>query len=524
MLHAAVMTWNINGLQTSRVRGLRAASPKGSVETFRFGDVDVLMVYEHKILAPFVNLMSADPGLRGSLLVATYHGVVEYVVPPIVLVDSSSPLPLRRIGKEVKRPPPDGSAFRPSPATGVDDDLPDSTLFKVDVASSWYHDILIFLSTGNFPIDLTPLEKRRLLLKRKPFTLIGEQLYKAGLDGILRRCVAPHEVQDILADAHEGHIGGHQSGPTTAEKILQSGLWWPYLFRDAIAFVKLCDTCQRCAPKPSRLANRPLQVSMAWLPYERWGIDFVGPITPTAQPSGARYLLVATDYATKWAEVAPTKGCTAATVAKFLYQNIFCRFGCPLEITSDQHTHFVNDLLATMFHKYQIFHRKSCSYYPRANGQAESINKVLLMLLRKTCYLHPTTWADAVLGTTWAYRTSFKATIKHTPFQLAFGVEAIAPFEFISGSVRVGSLRVQNVGGDVANTSSSCKGVPTSSALKDNNSDNVQTRTSATRNCNETKPKKPLCSKLDDKELDLLYDPILDCYYDPKTNRYYELK
>ncbi|MCO5586510.1 hypothetical protein L7F22_040450 [Adiantum nelumboides] len=339
------------------------------------------------------------------------------------------------------------------PATGVDDDLPDNTLFKVDVASSWYHDILILLSTVNFPIDLTPLEKRRLLLKSKPFTLIGGQLYKAGLDGILRRCLAPHEVQDILADAHEGHIGGHQSGPTTAEKILQSGLWWPYLFRDAIAFAKQCDTCQRCAPKPSRLANRPLQVSMAWLPFERWGIDFVGPITPTAQPSGARYLLVATDYATKWAEVAPTKDCTAATVAKFLYQNIFCRFGCPLEITSDQGTHFVNDLLATMFHKYQIFHRKSCSYYPRANGQAESTNKVLLMLLRKTCYLHPTTWADAVLGTTWAYRTSFKATTKHTPFQLAFGLEAIAPFEFINGSVRVGSLRVQNVGGDVANTS-----------------------------------------------------------------------
>ncbi|MCO5547521.1 hypothetical protein L7F22_000971 [Adiantum nelumboides] len=70
----------------------------------------------------------------------------------------------------------------------------------------------------------------------------------------------------------------------------------------------------------------------------------------------------------------------------------------------------------------------------------------------------------------------------------------------------------------------SCKGVPTSSALKDNNSDNVQMSTSATRNCNETKPKKPLCTKLDEKELDLLYDPILDCYYDPKTNRYYELK
>ncbi|MCO5597162.1 hypothetical protein L7F22_051238 [Adiantum nelumboides] len=40
------------------------------------------------------------------------------VVPPIVLADLSAPLSLRRIGKEVKRPPPDGSAFRPSAASG----------------------------------------------------------------------------------------------------------------------------------------------------------------------------------------------------------------------------------------------------------------------------------------------------------------------------------------------------------------------------------------------------------------------
>ncbi|MCO5574755.1 hypothetical protein L7F22_028545 [Adiantum nelumboides] len=130
----------------------------------------------------------------------------------------------------------------------------------------------------------------------------------------------------------------YQSSPTTTEKILQSGLWWPYLFRDAIAFAKQCDTCQRCAPKPSRLANRPLQVSMAWLPFERWDIDFVGPITPTAQPSGARYLLVATDYATKWAEVAPTKDCTSSYSGKIFVSKYF------LQVTLHNQALFYMDL------------------------------------------------------------------------------------------------------------------------------------------------------------------------------------
>ncbi|MCO5588603.1 hypothetical protein L7F22_042560 [Adiantum nelumboides] len=157
-------------------------------------------------------------------------------------------------------------------ATGIEDDFPDSSLFKIDTTPEW------------------------------PFTLIGGQLYKSGPDGVLRRCVSPHEIEHILEDAHYGPAGGHYPGHITAQKIIQSGLWWPYIFRDAIAYVKVCDVCQRCGPKSSKQANRPLQVSMAWLPFERWGIDFVGPISPPAQPSNKKYLLVATDYATKWAE------------------------------------------------------------------------------------------------------------------------------------------------------------------------------------------------------------------------------
>jgi hypothetical protein len=79
----------------------------------------------------------------------------------------------------------------------------------------------------------------------------------------------------------------------------------------------------------------PLVPLLALAPFKKWGIDFVGPIYPPSKHGRKRYILVATDYATKWAEAVATKTDDAQTVAKFLYENIISRFGCPKELISD---------------------------------------------------------------------------------------------------------------------------------------------------------------------------------------------
>ena len=52
---------------------------------------------------------------------------------------------------------------------------------------------------------------------------------------------------------------------------------------------------------------------------------------------------------------------TAASAAKFLYECIWCRYGCPIELISDQGGHLRS--------------RQTTPYYPQANGLAESTNK-----------------------------------------------------------------------------------------------------------------------------------------------------
>jgi hypothetical protein len=98
-----------------------------------------------------------------------------------------------------------------------------------------------------------------MVVRAVDYQLIIGKLYKLGLDSLLRRCFLDHEKKDILWECHNGVVGGHVGGKATAEKILQVGLWWAMLFKDAKVYAKSCDVCQRVG-KPSQRDELPLQL------------------------------------------------------------------------------------------------------------------------------------------------------------------------------------------------------------------------------------------------------------------------
>ncbi|MGG6712928.1 UNVERIFIED_CONTAM: hypothetical protein ITH36_25290, partial [Salmonella enterica subsp. enterica serovar Weltevreden] len=66
-----------------------------------------------------------------------------------------------------------------------------------------------------------------------------------GSDGLMRTCVFCEEAQGVLSKCHGEKVGGHYGASKMAAKILASGFYWPTLFKDAHAFVKAFDACQR---------------------------------------------------------------------------------------------------------------------------------------------------------------------------------------------------------------------------------------------------------------------------------------
>ena len=77
--------------------------------------------------------------------------------------------------------------------TGIEDDLPDAHLFRVEAIPSELAEIGQYLQEGKAPDHYSEKRKKILTIKVAPFTLINGNLYKLGLDDVFHRCALEHE-------------------------------------------------------------------------------------------------------------------------------------------------------------------------------------------------------------------------------------------------------------------------------------------------------------------------------------------
>ena len=65
------------------------------------------------------------------------------------------------------------------------------------------------------------------------------------------------------------------------------------------------------------------------------GTGFRRTLRPPTYKTHAQYIIVATDYLTKWVDAKATQKDDARMTAQFLYENVFTRYGLPIELVSD---------------------------------------------------------------------------------------------------------------------------------------------------------------------------------------------
>ena len=93
--------------------------------------------------------------------------------------------------------------------------------------------MLILLSQNSCLQVLLINKKKKFFYDLRHYFWDDPHLYKEGADGILRRCIPEYEQEEVLRKCHNSDYGGHHASERTAHKVLQSGFYWPTLFKDA---------------------------------------------------------------------------------------------------------------------------------------------------------------------------------------------------------------------------------------------------------------------------------------------------
>ena len=96
-----------------------------------------------------------------------------------------------------------------------------------------------------------------------------------------------------------------------------------------------------------------------------------------------RFILVAIDYFTKWVEAASFASVTKNVVARFIKQNLICRYGIPDRIITENGINLNNTMITSLCEQFQIQYHNSSPSQPKMNGAVEAANKNIKKIIQK---------------------------------------------------------------------------------------------------------------------------------------------
>ena len=230
----------------------------------------------------------------------------------------------------------------------------------------------------------------------------------------------------LLGQYHDSMGGGGHQGVKRTYEALRLKYFWPKMYSDVEKHVTTCDECQRA--KNTRTTPAPLIPLPVVGPFERWHIDYLGPLTKTK--NGYAYILLMVDSFTKWVEAIPMVSTEAIPTAKAIFREVISRYGAMSSLVSDRGKSFLNNVVKELCNMFQVKHTPTSPYHPETNSTCERINSSIGSTLRAYCQEADDKWDEYLPSFLMAFRRtpSIRAS-DFSPYQLLFGKEMRLPID-----------------------------------------------------------------------------------------------
>lgn len=279
----------------------------------------------------------------------------------------------------------------------------------------------------------------RLLKHWKKLTIRDGMLFRVKRDNHvnkkLHQFIVPDALkQQVLYGLHDA--AGHQ-GRSRTLSLARQRFFWTGMDRDIANYVR---NCMRCivgkTPEPKDRA--PLENIHTSEPVELICIDFW-----TAEQGDNRSVdvLVATDHFTKVAYAFPCKNQSAKQVAHHLWNGLFCVYGFPRRVHSDQGPSFESKLMKELLDMAGVKKSHTTPYHPMGNGITERFNRTLGNMIRSLPPQSKAKWPQSLKMLTFCYNCTVHETTGFAPFYLMFGRVPRLPIDVMFQHV----LRNENV-------------------------------------------------------------------------------
>lgn len=222
----------------------------------------------------------------------------------------------------------------------------------------------------------------------------------------------------IFKDCHDNPQAAHLGTFKTVQRIKEL-YYWPKLAQDVRKYVRHCNICS--AQKTSTFARPGLmgQPKKVNFPWQYVSVDLLGPL-PRSK-NGYAYLLMVSDYFSKYCLFHPLKKATAPLIEKFLEEQVFLVYGAPQILACDNGVQFTGNIFKRLAAQYDVKIFYNARYHPQVNA-VERVNRVVEAAIRS--YLKETDhccWDQEIHKIGFALRTAVHEATGFSPSMLNFG-------------------------------------------------------------------------------------------------------